>query len=258
MPTDIHPTAIIEPGAELDEGVIVGPFAYIGPMVKIAKGTEVMHHATVDGATTMGPDNEIHPYAYIGGKTHDMKYSGGCPGLKIGAKNVFREFTTVHCATAEGGETVVGDHNLILAYSHIAHECIVGNHLVMSSHSALGGHVQIGDRVNIGWGAGLHQFCRVGDYAMVGAASKVVQDVPPFMIADGTPAMVRTTNKVGLERAGFSPEDLNLVRRVFKMFYKEGLNRRQAAEKLSAVLPPDHTLVLTFLAFVEGSERGLS
>ncbi|NBB77865.1 MAG: acyl-ACP--UDP-N-acetylglucosamine O-acyltransferase [Verrucomicrobia bacterium] len=258
MPTDIHPTAIIEPGAELDEGVVVGPYAYIGPMVKIARGTEIMHHATVDGATTMGPDNEVYPYAYVGGKTHDLKYAGGCPGLRIGAKNVFREFTTVHCATAEGGETVVGDHNLILAYSHIAHECVVGDHLVMSSHAALGGHVQIGDRVNIGWGSGLHQFCRVGDHAMIGAASKVVQDVPPFMIADGNPAMVRTTNKVGLERAGFALEDLNLVRRVFKMFYKEGLNRRQATEKLVAELPADHMLVVTFLAFVESSERGLS
>lgn len=258
MPREIHPTAIIEPGAELDEGVRVGAYAYIGPLVKISKGTEVMHHATVDGATTMGPDNEVHPYAYVGGKTHDLKYTGGCPGLRIGARNVFREFTTVHCATAEGTETVVGDHNLLLAYSHIAHECIVGNHLVMSSHAALGGHVQIGDRVNIGWGSGLHQFCRVGDHAMVGAASKVVQDVPPYMIADGNPAMVRTTNKVGLERAGFSPDEINLVRRVFKMFYKEGLNRRQAAEKLSAELSADSALVLTFLAFVEGSERGLS
>jgi len=258
MPTDIHPTAIIESGAELDDGVVVGPYAYVGPQVTIAKGTRVMHHATVDGATTMGADNEVHPYAYVGGKTHDLKYKGGSPGLKVGSGNVFREFTTVHCATDEGAETLVGDHNLLLAYSHIAHECIVGDHLVMSSHAALGGHVEIGDRVNIGWGAGLHQFCRVGDYAMVGAASKVVQDVPPYMIADGSPAMVRTTNKVGLERAGFTPEDINLVRRVFKMFYKEGLNRRQAAEKLSACAPEANQIVKTFLAFVEGSERGLS
>ncbi|MDQ8206617.1 acyl-ACP--UDP-N-acetylglucosamine O-acyltransferase [Coraliomargarita sp. SDUM461003] len=258
MSTDIHPTAIIEPGAELEPGVIVGPYAYIGAQVKIAKGTEVMHHATVDGATTMGEDNEVHPYAYVGGKTHDLKYRGGCPGLRVGNGNVFREFTTVHCATTENTETIVGDHNLILAYSHIAHECIVGNHLVMSSHAALGGHVQLGDHVNVGWGAGLHQFCRVGDYAMVGAASKVVQDVPPYMIADGSPAMVRTTNKVGLERAGFTAQDVNLVRRVFKMFYKEGLNRRQAAEKLRAEMAGDCAIVQTFLAFVEASERGLS
>jgi UDP-N-acetylglucosamine acyltransferase len=258
MPTDIHATAIIEPGAELEEGVVVGAYAYIGAQVKIAKGTVVMHHATVDGATTMGNDNEVHPYAYVGGKTHDLKYKGGCPGLRIGSSNVFREFTTVHCATIEDTFTIVGDHNLLLAYSHIGHECLVGNHLVMSSHAALGGHVQIGDRVNIGWGAGLHQFCRVGDYAMVGAASKVVQDVPPYMIADGSPAMVRTTNKIGLERAGFSPEDINLVRRVFKMFYKEGLNRRQAAEKLNAEIGENNEVVKTFLAFVQASERGLS
>lgn len=258
MATDIHPTAIIESGAELDEGVIVGAYAYIGARVKIAKGTEVMHHATVDGATAMGENNEVHPYAYVGGKTHDLKFKGGFPGLKIGSANVFREFTTVHCATTEGADTIIGDNNSLLAYSHIAHECTVGNHLVMSSHSALGGHVEIGNQVNIGWGSGLHQFCRVGDYAMVGAASKVVQDVPPFMIADGSPAMVRTTNKVGLERAGFSAEDINLVRRVFKMFYKEGLNRRQAAEKLCAETSEDNQLVKTFLAFIQASERGLS
>ena len=154
--------------------------------------------------------------------------------------------------------TSLGDNNLILAYSHVAHECIVGNHLVMSSHSALGGHVKVGDRVNIGWGAGVHQFCRIGDYAMVGAASKVVQDVPPFLIADGSPAMVRTTNKVGLERAGFSADDLSLVRRIFKMFYKEGLNRKQAADKLLETTSEDNPITRTFLGFLEGSERGLS
>lgn len=258
MATGIHPTAIIESGAELDEGVIVGAYAYIGPNVRIAKGTEVMHHATVDGVTTMGEGNEVHPYAYVGGKTHDLKYKGGCPGLLVGSGNVFREFSTVHCGTSEGSNTIVGDNNLVLAYSHIAHECIVGNHLVMSSHAALGGHVEIGNFVNIGWGAGLHQFCRVGDYAMVGASSKVVQDVPPYVIADGSPAIVRTTNKIGLERNGFTPEEVILVRRVFKIFYKEGLNRRQAIEKLSAEMSDSHKIVKTFQAFVQESERGLS
>jgi len=258
MATTIHPTAIIEKGAELDDGVIVGAYAFVGSHVKMGKGSEVMHHATVDGATSMGEDNEVHPYAYIGGKTHDLKYSGGVHGLQIGSNNVFREFTTVHCATAEGMMTRVGDKNLILAYSHIAHECTVGNHLVMSSHSAFGGHVEVGDHVNIGWGVGLHQFCRVGDYAMAGAASKIVQDVPPFMIADGNPAMVRTTNKVGLERAGFSSADLSLVRRIFKLYYKEGLNRRQASEKLASDSEHENPLVQRFLEFAESSGRGLS
>jgi UDP-N-acetylglucosamine acyltransferase len=258
MASEIHPTAIIEKGAELDEGVIVGPYAYIGPHVKIARGTQVMHHATVDGGTTMGEDNEVHPYAYVGGKTHDLKYKGGVQGLRIGSGNVFREFTTVHCATSDGQITSLGDHNLILAYSHIAHECQVGNHLIMSSHAALGGHVIVGDHVNVGWGAGVHQFCRLGDYAMVGAASKVVQDVPPYMISDGSPAAVRTSNKVGLERAGFPKEDISLVRRMFKVFYKEGLNRKQAAEKLDAEGVADAEVVIKFLDFLKTSERGLS
>ncbi|WP_269524816.1 acyl-ACP--UDP-N-acetylglucosamine O-acyltransferase [Coraliomargarita parva] len=258
MSTEIHSTAVIEDGAELDDGVRVGPYAYIGPMAKIGKGTHVMHHATVDGATTMGENNEVHPYAYVGGKTHDLKYRGGSPGLRIGSGNVFREFTTVHCATTEETETVLGDHNLILSYSHVAHECIVGNHLVMSSHAALGGHVEVGDHVNIGWGSGVHQFCRIGDYAMAGAASKVVQDIPPYMIGDGNPAMVRTTNKVGMERSGFTPDQVSLVRRIFKVFYKEGLNRSQAIEKLVATEDAEDPVVRAFLEFVQGSQRGLA
>lgn len=258
MATEIHPTAIVEKGAELDDAVRVGPFAYIGPRVKIGKGTEVMHHSTVDGATTMGANNEVHPYAYVGGKTHDMKYEGGIQGLIIGSRNVFREFTTVHCATSNGQVTSLGDQNHILAYSHIAHECQVGSYLVMSSHAALGGHVEVGHYVNIGWGSGVHQFCRIGDYAMVGAASKVVQDVPPYMISDGSPAMVRTPNKVGLERAGFTREEIALIRRIFKFFYKEGFNRRQASEALTSCGVAEEAIVTRFLEFMKKSERGLS
>jgi UDP-N-acetylglucosamine acyltransferase len=258
MASQIHATAIIEDGAELDDGVIVGPYAYIGPHARIGKGTEIMHHATVDGATSMGEKNEVHPYAYVGGKTHDLKYKGGVQGLEIGSGNVFREFTTVHCATSDGRVTSLGDGNLILAYSHVAHECRVGNHLVMSSHAALGGHVEVGDHVNIGWGAGVHQFCRIGDYAMVGAASKVVQDVPPYMISDGSPAAVRTANKVGLERAGFSREEIALVRRMFKVFYKEGLNRKQAAQNLEEAGLAERKITARFLDFLKKSERGLA
>ena len=254
----IHPTAIIEEGAEVDEGVRVGAYAYIGANVCIAKGTHVMHHATVDGGTTMGENNEVHPYAYIGGKTHDLKFQSGVQALEIGSNNVFREFTTVHCATSEGLKTKVGDGNVILSYSHIAHECSVGNNLIMSSHAALGGHVEVGNHVNVGWGAGIHQFCRMGDYSMAGATSKVVQDVPPFMIADGSPAIVRTTNKIGLERAGYSAEEITFVRQMFKMFYREGLNRSQAMEKIASEELSDHPMAQIFVDFVSKSERGLS
>lgn len=254
----IHPTAIIETGAELDPGVEVGAYAYIGAKVRIGKGTRVLHHATVDGMTTLGMDNEVHPYAYVGGKTHDLKYRSGIHRLEVGSRNVFREFSTVHCATREDLMTRVGDDNVILAYSHIAHECIVGNYLVMSSHSALGGHVEVGDHVNIGWGVGIHQFCRIGDYAMAGACSKVVQDVPPFMIADGNPATVRLHNKVGLERAGFSTEDVGLIRRIFKIFYKEHLNKGQAIDRVQSEGLAERPLAQRFIAFVSASERGLA
>lgn len=258
MNTEVHPTAIIEQGAELDKDVTIGAYAFIGAHVSISRGTTIMHHATVDGATVLGEDNEVHPYAYVGGKTHDLKYRGGVQRLQIGKRNVFREFTTVHCATAADQITLIGDDNLVLSYSHIAHECVIGNHLVMSSHAALGGHVIVGDHVNIGWGSGIHQFCRLGDYSMAGAASKVVQDVPPYTISDGNPASARMINKVGLERAGFSNDGILLARRVFKAFYKEGLNRSQAIERLRTTEDIEDTIVKKFIDFVSASERGLS
>lgn len=254
----IHPTAIIEAGARIDETVEVGAYAYIGPQVSMGPGCVIGHHATVDGLTELGEHNQVFPYAYIGGKTHDLKYSGGQPGLKIGQRNVFREYVTVHLATHDGEFTQLGDDNVILAYSHVAHDCIIGNHLIMSSHSALGGHVLVGDNCNIGWGVGLHQFCRIGDHAMVGACSKVVQDVPPYMIADGNPAEVRTINKVGLERHGFSTEEIEMARTLFKTLYREGLNRSQAREKLLADERAALPVFQHMLAFMEIKGRGLA
>jgi UDP-N-acetylglucosamine acyltransferase len=258
METNIHPTAIIESGAELDEGVKIGAFAYIGAHVRIASGTEIMHHATVDGNTSLGKDNEVHPYAYIGGKTHDLKYKDGIHSLKIGSHNVFREYATVHCATAEDLLTEVGDHNLILAYSHIAHECKVGNHLVMSSHSALGGHVEVADHVNVGWGVGIHQFCRLGDHSMAAATATVLQDIPPFFTASGNPAEVRGVNKVGLQRAGFSEEAISGVRKAYKQLYKKGLNRSQAIESIIESELSQIKEVQELVTFIEASERGIA
>ncbi len=252
----IHPTAIIEEGAELAESVQIGAYAYIGPQVKIGDGTVIQHHATVEGLTEMGENNEVFPYALIGGKTHDLKHKGGQPGLRIGHRNVFREYSTVHLATRADEYTSVGDDNVILAYSHVAHDCVVGNHLVMSSHAALGGHVVLGNHVNIGWGVGVHQFCRIGDHAMAGACSKVVQDIPPFMIADGNPASVRTINKVGLERRGFSPEGIELVRFIYKTLYREGLNRSQALERLQVHPQADAPAIRLVLEFAAASSRG--
>lgn len=257
MARQIHPTAIIEPGAELGEDVVVGAYAYVGGRAVLGTGTVLHHHANVEGRTTIGKGCEIFPFACVGTKTHDLKYKGGEPGLVVGDRNVFREYVSVHGATNESDCTRMGDDNVMLAYSHIAHDCIVGNFLVMSAQSALAGHVIVEDHVNIGWGSGVHQFCRVGAYAMLGAMSKVVQDVPPFIIADGNAAIARSINKVGLERNGFSVERLESIKQAFRIFYRSGYNRTQAFEhmrthKLAGAPDFQH-----FLNFVTKSERGV-
>ncbi len=260
MSINIHPTAIVQSGAELDEEVEVGAYAFVGPQVRLGLGTVVRHHATVEGLTELGAENVVYPYAYIGAKTHDLKFEGGEPGLRIGSRNIFREYVTVHAATNDGEFTVVGDDNVILAYSHIAHDCQIGRHLVMSSHSALGGHVVTGDHVNIGWGVGVHQFCRLGDLAMLSACSKVVQDVLPFMLVDGSPADHRSVNKVGLERNGFSSSEIERARSIFKTLFKEGLNKSQALERLRGEVGDGNDRVLqAILEFAGGaSDRGLA
>ena len=257
MPKQIHPTAIVESGAELGEDVVIGAYAYVGAQSVIGPGTALHHHANVEGRTTIGAKCEIFPFACVGTKTHDLKYKGGEPGLIVGDRNVFREYVSVHGATNDADYTRMGDDNVMLAYSHIAHDCVVGNHLVMSAQSALAGHVLVEDHVNIGWGTGVHQFCRIGAHAMLGGMSKIVQDVPPFVIADGNPAVARSINKVGLERHGFAQERLEAVKQAFRIFYRAGHNRTQAFERMRA-----HPLVTTadfqhFLNFVEKSERGV-
>ena len=256
MAQQIHPTAIIEPGATLADDIVIGAYAYVGGKSVIGAGTVIHHHGNVEGRTTIGQQCEIFPFACVGTKTHDLKFKGGEPGLIVGDRNVFREYVSVHGATNDAEFTHMGNDNVILAYSHIAHDCVVGNFLVMSSQTALAGHVLVEDHVNIGWGTGVHQFCRVGSHAMLGAMSKIVQDVPPFVIADGNPAVARSINKVGLERNGFSVEQLESVKQLFRVVFRAGYNRTQALEKLR-----EHTLSGTpefkhFLSFADASERG--
>lgn len=230
----IHPTAIIEDGAAIAEDVEVGAYAYIGAEVEIGSGTVIGHHATVEGYTFMGKNNQVFPYAYIGGKTHDLKFRGGRPGLKIGDGNVFREFSTIHMATAPDTFTVIGSGGNFLAYGHVAHDCIVGDNVIVSAHAALGGHVILEDHAVIGWGSGVHQFCRVGAYAMLSASSKSVKDTPPFMMADGSPAKVCAINKVKMQRLGFSADEINAAASAFKTIYMRGLTRPQALETLAS------------------------
>ncbi len=257
--TKIHPTAIIEDGAQLGENVEIGAYAYIGAEAVIGDGTLIAHHATVEGYTSLGRDNQIFPYAYIGGKTHDLKYKGGKPGLKIGDRNVFREYTTAHLATADATFTIIGNDNNILAYSHIAHDCIVGNKIVMSSHAALGGHVVVDDHAVIGWGSGAHQFCRIGAYSMLSASSKLVKDLPPFFMADGSPAEVCAINKINMQRNGFDMEEIDIAYSAFKLIYKRRLTRTHAIEELAARDNADSRVVKLILDFARTpSERGLA
>ncbi|MBL9186943.1 MAG: acyl-ACP--UDP-N-acetylglucosamine O-acyltransferase [Opitutaceae bacterium] len=258
MPDKIHPTAIIEPGAQLGDDVEIGAYAFVGAGVTLGSGTRLHHHASVEGNTTLGAQCEVFPYACIGGKTQDLKFKGGSPGLRIGDRNIFREYVTIHCATNDGDFTRVGSGNVLLASCHIAHDCVIGNHIVMSNSALVAGHVTIEDHVVIGGNAGIHQFCRIGAYAMLSATAKLVHDLPPFFIADGTPAKVRAINQVGLERNGHTPEQLDRVKQIHRILYRDGLNRSQALERLAA-----HELAASeefrrMLSFAQASERGLA
>ncbi len=259
MPTQIHSQSIVEEGAQLGKDVVVEAFALVGKNAKIGDGTIIRHHATVEGFVSMGNNNEVFPYALIGGLTHDLKFSGGEPELHIGDNNIFREYVTAHVATNAKDRTSIGSNNVFLAYSHVAHDCIVGNHLVMSSHSALGGHVIVSDHVNIGWGVGVHQFCRLGQHCMVAACSKLVQDVPPYMLADGSPAEVRSINKIGMERFGFNKAEIDCAKSIYKILYRGEFNRRQAIEHIEKKPEfQDNKISKEIVSFTEQSDRGLA
>jgi UDP-N-acetylglucosamine acyltransferase len=254
----IHPTAIIEEGARLGPDVVVGAYAYVGPEVTLGAGTRLHHHATVEGFTILGERCEVFPYACVGLKTQDLKYAGGRPGLRVGNRNTFREFCTVHAATADGDFTVIGDDCLFLAYTHVAHDCEVGNRVIMSNNATLAGHVRVEDFVIIGGLSGVHQFCRIGTRAMIGGCAKVEKDIPPFLICDGHPAAVHGVNLIGLQRAGFTEGQVGLIKQGYRVLFREGLNRTQALERLKAHPQSDSPEIRAFLDFAEKSQRGFA
>ncbi len=258
MAATIHPTAVIEAGAQLGADVEIGAYAFVGASVTLGAGTRLHHHASVEGNTVLGERCEIFPYACIGGKTQDLKFKGGNPGLRVGDRNVFREYVTIHCATNDGDFTRVGSDNVLLGACHIAHDCVIGSHTVMSNGAMLAGHVTVEDHVVIGGYGGIHQFCRLGAFAMLSATAKLVHDLPPFFIADGTPAEVRAINRVGLERNGFTPEQLDRVKQIHRILYRDGLNRTQALEKLANHAQVASAEFQRMLAFAQSSERGLA
>ena len=252
----IHPSTIIHPKAKIGNHCDIGPFCVIGEHVTLGDECKLHSHVAIDGHTRLGRGNEIYPFVALGTKTQDLKYSGGHPRLEIGDQNVFREGVTVHCGTNDGEATVIGSQNLFLIYAHVAHDCILGDHIIMSGYAGLAGHVAVGDHAILAGHVGVHQFCRVGKFSLIGGFSKVVQDVPPFMIVDGNPGETRTINKVGLERAGFSDAAQAALRSAYKIFFREGLATPNALAKIEAELPPLPE-VKHLLEFIRTSERGV-
>lgn len=215
MSANVHPTAVVDPSAWLGCGVMVGPYAVIEADTVIGDGCSIAAHAVIKRHTRLGSNNRIFEHAVIGGDPQDYKFSGGVSRVEVGDGNCIREFVTIHRSNHEGGSTNVGNDCFLMAGCHIAHDCLLGDHIIIANGALLGGHVEIADRACISGAVTIHQFCRVGRYAMVAASARVNQDCLPFVITDGHPARARALNLVGLKRAGFSAEDIRAVRRAY-------------------------------------------
>lgn len=252
----IHPSAVIDPSAQIGTDVEIGPFCVIGPEVIIGDGCVFANNVSVAGPTVMGEGNRFFPFSSIGQRTQDLKYSGEPTYLEIGSHNSFREFCTVNRGTAPDSKTSIGSHGNFLAYSHIAHDCTVGDHVIFSNNGTLAGHVIVEDHAVIGGLSGVHQFCRIGRHAILGGCTKIVQDVAPFMIADGNPAELRGINQVGMERRGFTAEEIRSLREAYRFLCRANLNVKQACDAIREQLPANAHLD-HLLAFVEGSKRGI-
>jgi UDP-N-acetylglucosamine acyltransferase len=252
----IHSTAIVDPKAEIGPGTMVGPYCIVEAGVVVGADCWLQHHVTLAGPMTAGRRNKFYAYCSIGQQTQDLKYQGEPTYLEIGDENTFREFVTVNRSTTSEGKTQIGQRGNFLAYSHIGHDCAVGDSVVFSNNGTLAGHVQVGDNAIMGGLTAVHQFCRLGRFAITGGCSKIVQDVPPFMIADGNPAKVRGINVVGLERAGFSAETIKTIKEAFRLIYRSQFNTRQAIEAVEQELPASAEIT-QIIEFIRTSERGI-
>lgn len=256
MSAKIHPTAVIDPAAHVGEGCEIGPYCVIGAGVELGANCWLQNHVTVMGPTRFGEGNRVFSFCSLGQQTQDLKYAGEPTYLEVGSGNTFREFVTVNRGTAPGSKTVIGSGGNFLAYSHVAHDCVVGDRVIFSNNGTIAGHVEVGNHVVIGGLTAVHQFCRIGDHAITGGCSKIVQDVPPYMIADGNPAEIRGLNKVGLERHGFGAETIKALKEAYRILYRSSLNLQQAMERLHLLEP--HTPELEQLVeFLGSSQRGV-
>jgi UDP-N-acetylglucosamine acyltransferase len=255
---NIHPTAIVADGAQVADDAIIGPYCTVSSQSVIGSGTELISHVVVEGNTTLGAGNRVSPFAVLGGRTQDLKFMGGDPGVKIGDNNTIREYVTVNAATNEGDFTTVGDDCHILAYSHIAHCCHIGNGVVIVNACQIAGHVVIEDMATIEGSVGIVQFLRVGAMAYVGAMSKITKDVPPYMIGLGDPIEIRSFNKVGMERRGINEAGRKAIKEAYRILYRQSdLSVVEALDKIETEVEQTPE-IKHLLEFCRASEKGIT
>jgi UDP-N-acetylglucosamine acyltransferase len=253
----IHPSSIVEDGAIIHAGVHIGPFCVVGPQVEIGAGTVLKSHVVINGITRIGEQNQIYQFATLGEVNQDLKYAGEPTRVEIGNRNRIRESVTIHRGTVQGGEvTRVGDDNLLMVNTHIAHDCRVANHCILANNATLGGHVSIDDYAIIGGMTAVHQFCSIGAHVMVGGCSGVAQDVPPYLIAQGNHATPFGLNIEGLKRRGFDKEALQAIRAAYKLIYRSGKTLEEIKPELEA-MAAEHPSVGAFTEFLARSQRGI-
>jgi len=253
----IHPSSIVEDGALLDDSVEVGPFCYVGPHVTIGAGCRLIGHCNIDGYTTLGKNNTVHPFAALGQPAQDHAVvPGTVTYLNIGDGNIFREGCAIHTGTKPDTATVIGSNNMFMNHSHVAHNCRIGNNVILINSAAVAGYCEVFDNVLISGLCGIHQFCRVGRLAILSGGSVFSKDIPPFMMAEGRNGGVKMINLIGLQRAGFSAETISVIKSIFRIYYRSGLIPSSALEKIKSDLPqlPE---VKEFIEFCETSKRGV-
>jgi UDP-N-acetylglucosamine acyltransferase len=253
---EIHKTAIVEEGAVLGKGVKIGPYTIIGSEVTIGDNTIIESHVVIDGTTIIGENNKIYSYASIGKESQDLKYKGEATKTIIGNNNKIREFVTIHRGTDDKWETVIGDNNLLMVYVHVAHDVIVGNNCILANNVTLAGHVTVGDFAIIGGLTPVHQFCHIGAHCMIGGASSIVQDVPPYVLAEGPRAVARGLNSVGLSRRGFSKEDISILKKVYRLIFRSKMLLKDSLVEVEESYG-DNPRVKIFLEFIKKSTRGI-
>lgn len=255
----IHPTSLIDSGAKIGAGTTVGPYSVIGEDVEIGSNCTVHNHVVITGKCRIGDNNIFHSHSVIGGQSQDLKYSGEPTYLEIGDFNNFREFVTINRGSEPESKTIIGSHGNFLAYSHIAHDCVVGDHVIFSNNGTLAGHVHMDDYAILGGLTAVHQFCRIGKHAITGGCSKIVQDVPPFMVADGNPAEIRSINSVGLQRRGFGEEQIKALKEAYKVVFLRNLTISEAINQLKASASDSNEDIplQELIAFISTSKRGI-